>query len=145
MFCLESFMNSKSLVRCFAWNHQCLENFEDFFLGGCTQEFYHRFLCTTPSCDHSWLTLKLPFKIILRKFEVVFLIMSGVRMYFSKDWWKFTQIHEYLLGLYNMHTTWIGNNYPVNWHSYGCSKRRADYMFQLYEHVSTCSMTFPFT
>ena len=44
---------------------------KNFF--GMPRELYHRFMYVAPSSDHSLLTLKLPFTIILRKFEVVFL------------------------------------------------------------------------
>ena len=37
---------------------------------GCPQEFYHRFMCKAPSSGHSLLNLNVPFKVILRKFEV---------------------------------------------------------------------------
>ena len=48
-----------------------------------------------PSSGHILLNLELPFKMILRRIEVVFL-MSGVRMlHFLKDWWKFIRIHQY--------------------------------------------------
>ena len=45
-----------------------------------------------PSSDHSFLSLNLPFK-----------LMSGVRiLHFSKDWWKFFQIHQYYaMAIYN--------------------------------------------
>ena len=38
------------------------------------QILYHRFMykCIAPSSDHSLLTLNLPFKVILRRFEIVF-------------------------------------------------------------------------
>ena len=35
-------------------------------------KFYHRFMFIAPSGDHSLLILKLPFKVILKTFEVVF-------------------------------------------------------------------------
>ena len=44
-----------------------------------------------PSSGHISLNFNMPFKLILRRFEVVFWI-SGVRMqHFLKDWWKFIQ------------------------------------------------------
>ena len=39
---------------------------------GCLQQFYHRFMYITPSSDHSLITLNLPVKVILQRFEVVF-------------------------------------------------------------------------
>ena len=55
--------------------------------------------------SHEWsfmLTLKLPFKLIVRNFWGCFL-MSGVRMlHFLKDWWKFIQIHQYYTMALNM-------------------------------------------
>ena len=66
-----------------------------FFLGGGPWKCYHRFMYIAPSSDHSLLVINLPFKLILRRFEFCFL-MSGVGMlHFSKDWWKFIQIHQY--------------------------------------------------
>ena len=47
-----------------------------------------------PSSGEPLPNLDLPFKWILRRFEVV-ILMSGVRMlHFLKDWWKFVQIHQ---------------------------------------------------
>ena len=36
------------------------------------QKNYHRFMYIAPSSDHALLNLNLPFKLILRRFEVVF-------------------------------------------------------------------------
>ena len=57
------FLNSKSLMSYFVWNHQHVEKFENnsqFFLG-CPQELDHRFMYIAPSSDNSLLTLILPF------------------------------------------------------------------------------------
>ena len=43
-----------------------------FVWGGGGQEFYHRFMYIAPSSDSSLLTLNLLFKVILKRFEVVF-------------------------------------------------------------------------
>ena len=60
---------------------------ENFTIGLC--------LYIAPASDHSLLTISLPSRVILRRFEVVF-VMSGVRMlHFLKDWYKFIQIHQY--------------------------------------------------
>ena len=65
-------MNSKSLLNCFVQNHQYFAEIckTQNFLG--PQEFYHGLMCIAPSSGHSLLTLNLSFKMILRKFEVVF-------------------------------------------------------------------------
>ena len=59
----------KSLGNCFVWNHQYYEKFAP---PPPHWEFYHRFMYLAPSSDCSLLTLSLPFKVILRRFEVVF-------------------------------------------------------------------------
>ena len=50
-----------------------------FFFGGgmnfTVQEFYHRFMCMYGSTRHLSLSLIVPFKVILRKFAVVFLYL----------------------------------------------------------------------
>ena len=69
---INSFMNSKSLVNGFVLNHQYFEKFakNNNFRG--TQEFSNRIICIALSSDCSLLTLNLPFKVILSRFEVVF-------------------------------------------------------------------------
>ena len=69
---------SKTLVNCFVWNHQY---FEKLAPKKSPWEFYHRFMYIAPSSDHSLLTLNLPFKVILRRFEVVLdcLEWEGIR------------------------------------------------------------------
>ena len=77
------FMNSKSLVNCFVWNHQHFEKFAKtllffffFFFGGGTiftigYEFYVHHV---PPCnDCSLLTLNLPFNLILKRqtFDII--------------------------------------------------------------------------
>ena len=48
-----------------------------------------------PSSGHTSLNFNMPFKLVIRRFEVVLWYMSGVRMlHFLKDWWKFIQIHQ---------------------------------------------------
>ena len=66
-----SFMNSKSLVNIFFWNHQYFKKFEEK-KSGCPREFYPGFMYRAPSSDHSLITLNLPLKAILRSFEIVF-------------------------------------------------------------------------
>ena len=68
-------MNSKILVNCFISNYQCFEkcalkNIKKWGGGGGSQEFYHRFMYKALSSDSSLLTLNLPFKVILRRFDV---------------------------------------------------------------------------
>ena len=66
-------MNSNSPVNCFVQNHQYFEKFaKNNKFGGCPRKFYHSFMYRALSCDHSCLTLILPFNVILRGFEVVF-------------------------------------------------------------------------
>ena len=49
-----------------------LEICKKLSFSGCHQKVYHRFMYIAPSSDHSLLTPNLPFKVILREFEVVF-------------------------------------------------------------------------
>ena len=66
-------MNSKSLVNCFVRNHQfekCAR--KEQIISGCPQECYHRFMYIAPSIGRSLLNINVPFKLILRMFEVVF-------------------------------------------------------------------------
>ena len=53
-----------------------------------------------PSSDHSLPTLNLLFKVILRKADVLWYLGHGEMMHFSKDWWKFIQIHNTTLYIY---------------------------------------------
>ena len=95
-FCLVSFMNSKILVNCSVWNYQYVEKFTQKFVQGCPQEFSHRFMYISSSSDHSLLTPNLPFKSDSEEVWGWVFFMSGVRtLLFSKDWWKFIQIHQY--------------------------------------------------
>ena len=49
-----------------------------------------------PSSGHISLNfLNMPFKLILRRFEVVFWCLEWECCTFLKDWWKFIQIHQY--------------------------------------------------
>ena len=66
-------------------------------ISGCPPKFFHRVMHIAPSSGHISWNFNMPFKLILRRFEVVFIILiSGVRMlHFLKDWWKFIQIHQY--------------------------------------------------
>ena len=60
---------------------------------GMPRKFYHRLEYIAPSRGHISLNFNMPFKLILRRFEI---LMSEVRMlHFLKDWWKFIQIHQY--------------------------------------------------
>ena len=72
-------MKSKSIVNCCVRYHQYFEKFFFFFFWGVSlglwgpPRIYHRFMYKAHTGDHSLLTLNLPFKVILRRFEVVFL------------------------------------------------------------------------
>ena len=48
-----------------------------------------------PSSGHISLNFDMPFKLILRRFEVVFWCLEWECCSFLKDWWKFIQIHQY--------------------------------------------------
>ena len=74
-------MNSKSLVNCFVWSRLYFEKKKRL---ECSWEFYHRFMFIAPSSDYQLLTLNQPFKVILRKFEVVFWCSRVRMMYFFK-------------------------------------------------------------
>ena len=62
--------------------------------------------CTTPSCDHSWLTLKLPFKIILRKFEVVFWCLGWECTFQKIDENSLKSTNTYTRPVYAHHMDW---------------------------------------
>ena len=57
-------MNSKSLVNCFVWKQYFEKNLQQQKTTTLIGMFYHRFMYTAPSSDHSLLTLNLPFKVI---------------------------------------------------------------------------------
>ena len=72
-----SYMNSKSLVILLSETINILRNVQQqqqqkTKKWDSPREFYHRFMYKVPSYEHSLLTFKLPFKVILSKFEVVF-------------------------------------------------------------------------
>ena len=62
-FKLLSYMSSKSSVNLFVWNHK-------FF--GCPRKFSHRVMYIAPSSGYISSNVKMPFKLILGRFEVVF-------------------------------------------------------------------------
>ena len=57
----------------------------------------HRFLYIAYFSDHSLLTLKLSFKVILRRFEVVLWCLEWEYCTFQKTGWKYIQIHQYYI------------------------------------------------
>ena len=67
-------MISKIIVNYFVWNHWYFEKFDQKWGGGGGgwREIYYKFMYIAPSSDWSLLTLDLPFKVILRRFKVVF-------------------------------------------------------------------------
>ena len=69
-----------------------LRNLQKQTFLGCPREFCHMFIYIAPSRGHSLLTPSLPFKVILRRFEVVFWCLEWDCV---ADWWKFIQIHQY--------------------------------------------------
>ena len=98
-------MNSKSLVNCFVWNCQYFEKFaENKCFRDAPQEFYHRFMYIAPSSDHSLLIPNLPFKVILRKFEVVFWCLEWECCTFQKtDENSFKSSNTYTMALIFFH------------------------------------------
>ena len=85
-FCLWSFMSSKSLVNWFVWNHQYFEKFAKIItLLGCPRKFYHRFMHITPSSVRSLVNLNVPFKLILKRFEIIFWCLE-------REWCTFEKI-----------------------------------------------------
>ena len=74
-------MNSKSFVDHFVWHHQYFEKIatKKLTILRCPRTFDPRFMYIGPSSGQPLLDLDLPFKWILR-FEVVWFMMSGVRM-----------------------------------------------------------------
>ena len=106
------FMNSKSPVNCFVWNHQYFEKFakNQYFRDAPENVIYDRFVYIAPS-SYSLLIPNVPF--IEVKSSIWFIIplyplyrdskeiwgcflMSEVRMlHFSKVWYTFIQIHQY--------------------------------------------------
>ena len=73
-----SCMNSKSLVNHFVWNHQYFKKIakeKEKFWDAPNMLPSLKFKCThlpQSSSGHSLLNLKMPFKLILRRFEVIF-------------------------------------------------------------------------
>ena len=85
-FCLQNFKSSKSQVVNFVWN-QYFEKFakKNFRPPPPKKKiFYNRFRYMAPSSDHPLLTLKLPFKVILRRFQAVFWCLELERCAFQK-------------------------------------------------------------
>ena len=70
-------------------------------------DFYHRFVYIASSSDHSLLTLNLPFKVILRKFEVVFWCLEW-------EWWTFQKIYKNSFKLTNTITLTFGKPWNYN-------------------------------
>ena len=62
---------------------------------GCPRKFYHRVMYIAPSSGHISLNFNVPFKLILRRFELVFWCLEWECCTFFKDWWKLIQIHQY--------------------------------------------------
>ena len=75
-FCLQSFMNSKSPVNCFVWNHQYFEKIEKYNIFVMPPppppQFYHRFMYIHTSSGESLPHINWLFKWIVRRFEVDF-------------------------------------------------------------------------
>ena len=96
-------------------NHQfSWENCIKLTFSGCPPKFCHRVMYIAPSSGHISLNFNMPFKLILRSFEVVFWD-SGVRMlHFLKDWWIFIQIHQYYT-MALMCTWWRGSTKIILW------------------------------
>ena len=67
-----------------------------------------------PSSGHISLNFNMPFKLILRRFQVVFWYLEWELMLFSlKDWWKFIQIHQYYTMALNMSTKEMCTEYVL--------------------------------
>ena len=67
-------MSSKMPVNLFIWN-QC-ENCIKLTFSGCPRKFYQRVMNIAPSSGHISLNFNMPFKLILRRFKVVFLCLE---------------------------------------------------------------------
>ena len=66
-------MSSKSPVNRFVWKSSIFwENCIKLKFSGCPRKFYHRVMYTAPSSGHISLNCTMPFKLILRRFEVTF-------------------------------------------------------------------------
>ena len=61
----------------------------------CPPKFYHRFMYIAPSSGGPLPNFNLPFKWILRRFEVVFRCLECECCTFRINWWKFIQICQY--------------------------------------------------
>ena len=69
----KSCMSSQSPVNLFVRNHQYfVENCIKLTLSGCPREFSHRDMYIAPSSGHTSFNFDMPFKLILRRCEVVF-------------------------------------------------------------------------
>ena len=90
-------MTSKSLVNCFVWNHQYFAKFaiKQTFCGGGGGDGgnCNRFTCTcmyiAPSSACSLPTHNMPFKVILRRFDVVYDVKRENTALSNIEWWKF--------------------------------------------------------
>ena len=66
-------MSSKSPLNRYVWKSSISwDNSIKLTFLGCPQKFYHSVMYIAPSSGHELLKLNLPFKLILRRFEVVF-------------------------------------------------------------------------
>ena len=69
----KSCTSSQSPVNLFVRNHQFSEeNCIKLTLSGCPREFSHRDMYIAPSSGHTSFNFNMPFKLILRRCEVVF-------------------------------------------------------------------------
>ena len=86
-FVFIEFYDSKSPMNCFVRNHQYFEIFAPPppKKRDAPENFYQSFMYIAPSSDCSLLTPNLPFKVILRKFEVVSRGLKVIIMHISKD------------------------------------------------------------
>ena len=79
---------------------------------GCPWECYHyRFMYIAPSSSHSLLNLNVPFKLILRRFDVVFWCLEWDCCTFQKIDENSIQIHQYYTGWPKKNATLTINNF----------------------------------
>ena len=75
--CLKCFCDTFDSDRCMnsltrRWMSICSRSMIKLTLSGCPRKFYHRVIFIAPSSGHISLNLNVPFKLILRRSEVVF-------------------------------------------------------------------------
>ena len=87
-------MNSKDRWIVLSETIHILRKLKNIKFLGCSRKFYHRFMYIPPSSGEPLPSVNLPFKWIVRRFEVVFWCLEWECCTFERLM-KFIQIHQY--------------------------------------------------